>query len=75
MQSSCDFSTDLVCMHAAAQFRVSSTVTVGAGSVDGPTPTARVTWNTTAPPECMAAVRVEFRTSIQGPVVRSNLHN
>ena len=36
--------------------------------MDGPTPAARVTWNTTAPPECVASVRVEFRTSAQGPV-------
>ena len=27
------------------------------------TPAARVTWNTTAPPQCVASVRVEFRTS------------
>ena len=68
MQSSCD--TDLcVCMHAAFQF-AHSTVTVSAESVDGPTPAARVTWNTTAPHECVASVRVDFRTSIysQGPV-------
>ena len=60
-------------MHAAAQFIVSSTVTVSAESVDGPTPTARVTWNTTVLPECVTSVRVEFRTeSHSGPVVATN---
>ena len=58
-------------MHAAGQF-VLSTVTVSAESVDGPTPAARVTWNTTAPPECVASVRVEFRTSAMGSVVATN---
>ena len=40
---------------------------------DGSTPGARVTWSTTAPPECVASVRVEFRTSMitGSPVVRS----
>ena len=38
--------------------------------MDGPTPAARVTWSTTVPPECVASVRVEFRTGSQsGPVV------
>ena len=55
-------------MHAATQFSL-STVTASAESVDGPTPAARVTWSTTIPPECVAAVRVEFRTSRMGPVV------
>ena len=38
------------------------------------TPGVRVTWNTTLPPECVASVRVEFRTSrdIRDPVVASN---
>ena len=58
-------------MHTAAQF-VFSTVTVGAESVDGPTPAARVTWNTTVPPQCVTSVRVEFRTSSSGPVVATN---
>ena len=30
--------------------------------MDGPTPAARVTWSTTAPPECVASVTVDFRT-------------
>ena len=38
---------------------------------DGSTPGVRVTWNTTVPPECVASVTVEFRTSISGNVVRS----
>ena len=50
-------------MHAAAQFGL-STVTVSAESVDGPVPAARVTWNTTVPPECVASVWVEFRTIV-----------
>ena len=29
----------------------------------------RVTWSTTAPPECVAFVTVQFRTSSRGPVV------
>ena len=55
-------------MHAATQFHF-STVNVSAGSVGGSTPGARVTWNTTVPPECVTSVRVEFRTSSPGPVV------
>ena len=43
--------------------------------MDGPTPTARVTWNTTVPPECVTSVRVEFRTSITGPVVANYTTN
>ena len=55
-------------IHAAAQFSL-STVTVSTESVDGSTPGVRVAWNTTAPPQCVASVRVEFRTSSRGPVV------
>ena len=47
------------------------TVTVSAVREDGPTPGARVTWSTTAPPECVASVTVEFRNSSSGSVVRS----
>ena len=57
-------------LHAAAEFSL-HTVIVSAERVDGPTPGARVTWNTTAPPECVASVRVEFRTSSHWSVVRS----
>ena len=35
----------------------------------GSTPGARVTWNTTVPPECVTSVTVEFRTSSRGPIV------
>ena len=55
-------------MHAVTQFHF-STVTASAESVGGSTPGARVTWNTTVPPECVTSVRVEFRTSSHGPVV------
>ena len=48
-----------------AQFSL-ETVGVGAGSVNG---SVRVTWNTTAPPQCVAFVTVEFRTSRTGTVV------
>ena len=54
--------------HAGAQFLL-STVTLSAESVGGSTPGVRVTWSTTVPPECVASVRVEFRTSSRGPVV------
>ena len=38
--------------------------------MDGSTPAARVTWSTTIPPQCVASVRVDFRTGSQsGPVV------
>ena len=61
----------LSCIATAAQFS-SSTVTASAENVDGPTPAARVNWNTTAPPQCVTSVRVEFRTSTVGPVVATN---
>ena len=57
-------------MHAATQFHF-FTVNVSAESVNALTPGVRVTWNTTVPPECVASVRVEFRTSSLGPVVAS----
>ena len=52
-------------IHAAAQFALSRTITVNAESVDGLTPSARVTWSTTIPPECVASLRVDFRTQSQ----------
>ena len=58
-------------IHAVTQFYY-RTVNVSAESVGGSTPGARVTWNTTVPLECVTSVRVEFRTSIHGPVVASN---
>ena len=37
--------------------------------MDSSTPAVRVNWNTTVPPQCVASVRVEFRTgSLSGPV-------
>ena len=57
-------------MHVAAMFE-DDTATVSAEKEDGPTPGARVTWSTTAPPECVASVTVEFRNSSSGSVVRS----
>ena len=59
---------------AAAQFGL-STVNVSAKSVNGSTPAARVTWNTTISPQCVTSVRVEFRTSSRGPVVATNTTN
>ena len=56
-------------MHAALQFTLSFTVTVSAESVDGPTLAARVTWSTTVPPQCVAAVRIEFRNNSLRDVV------
>ena len=43
--------------------------TASAESVGGSTPGVRVTWNTTAPLECVISVRVEFRNESYGPVV------
>ena len=39
------------------------------------TPAARVSWNTTVPPECVTSVRVDFRTSSRGPVVATYTTN
>jgi len=60
-------------LHAAAEFSLHTVYIVSAERVDGPTPGARVSWSTTAPPECVASVRVEFTPSIRshGSVVRS----
>ena len=60
-------------MHAATEFS-RSTVTVSAESVNGPTPAARVTWNTSAP-QCVTSVTVNFRTSSMGSVITSNTTN
>ena len=59
-------------MHPALQFSLFTVVTVSAESMGGPTPAARVTWNTTIPLQCVTFVRVEFRTSSRGPVVATN---
>ena len=58
------------CIHAAVDFSLRP-ITVSAEREDGSTPGARVTWSTTVPPECVASVTVEFRTSSGGSVVRS----
>ena len=57
-------------MLAAVEF-AHLTVTVSAEREDFSTPGARVTWNTTVPPECVASVRVEFRHSRTMSGVRS----
>ena len=57
-------------MRIAADFSL-HTITVNAEREDDSTPGARVTWNTTVPSECVASVRVEYRTSSDGSVVRS----
>ena len=58
----------MIFTHADAQFR-SSNLTVRAESVGGSTPGARVTWNTTLPPECVTSVSVNFRTRANGKLV------
>ena len=65
----CFVLTSTFIMHAATQFHSHTVVTLSAESVGGSTPGVRVTWSTTVPPECVAFVRVEFRTSSRGPVV------
>ena len=42
---------------------------MSAESVNG---SVRVTWNATIPPECVASVTVQFRTSSHGPAVATN---
>ena len=60
---------------AAAEFSLFYTVTARAESVDDSTPAVRVTWNITAPPECVASVRVDIRTASFGPVVTTYTTN
>ena len=57
--------------YAAGQFSLFA-VTVSAESVDGSSPAARVVWSTTVPPQCVAYVRVDFRTSSVGALVATN---
>ena len=54
---------------AATEFSIFSQINASAVSLNGSIPAVRVTWNTTAPPNCVASVRVNFRTSSMGPVV------
>ena len=61
-------------IHAAADYSL-RTVTVSAEREDGSTPGARVTWSTTVPPECVASVTLEFRTTSSGSVVRDYTTN
>ena len=42
---------------------------MNAESANGSTPGVRVTWSTTAPPECVVSVRVVFRRGKHGSVV------
>ena len=56
-------------MPAVTQFHFRNVKILSAESVGGSTPGVRVTWNTTVPPECVASVKVEIRTSSRGPVV------
>ena len=42
---------------------------MSAVSVNGSTPSVRVTWNITVPAECVKLVRVKFRLSAKGKVV------
>ena len=63
-------------VHSLAATQLSlSNVTVRAESVDGPTPAARVTWNTTVPLQCLASVKVEFRTQKIGSAATTNTTN
>ena len=65
---------NLFAFYAVTQFR-RSTVTMSAESVGGSTPGVRVTWSTTAPPECVVSVRVVFRRSTHGSEVTAYTTN
>ena len=69
MHSVASFSLVLLYMPAVTQFHFHNVKILSAESVGGSTPGVRVTWNTTIPPECVASVTVEFRTSSYSPVV------
>ena len=56
----------MIFTHADAQFRSSA---VSAESVGGTTLGARVTWNTTLPPDCVTSVTVNFRATTNGVLV------
>ena len=64
--------------HTAAEFSLhtvavsAESVTVGTENMNSSTHGARVMWRTTIPPECVASVSVEFRTSSRGSVVATN---
>ena len=59
----------IIAIFAAARFTLSTVIVSAESVVNGSTPSARVTWSTTVPPECVASVTVEFRTSSRGAVV------
>ena len=61
-------------MHTVYQFYFRP-VTARAESVGSSSPGVRVIWNTTVPPECVASVTVEFRTSSRGPVANKTTTN
>ena len=55
-------------MHAGSEFSLRK-VTVSAEREDGSTPSARVTWSTTIPSECVKDITVKRRTTGSGSVV------
>ena len=57
-------------IHAANEFK-KHTLAVSAKREDGSTPGARVTWNTTLPPECVADITVKFRTKSGGSILKA----
>ena len=61
----------MIFTHADAQF-LSSHLAVSAESVGGTTLGARVTWNTTLPPDCVTSVTVNFRATTNGVLVATN---
>ena len=62
--------TTFTSVHAGAEFSLHKVI-VRAEREDGLIPGARVTWSTTAPPECVASFAVKVRTIDSGSVVRS----
>lgn len=60
--------------HAGADFSTHFP-TVNAERENGSTPRVRVTWSTTAPPECVASVKVESRSNSSTSVARSYTAN
>jgi len=50
-----------------------STVTASAERVGVSIPSARVTWSTSVPPECVESVRIKFRTVSSGTIL--DLHS
>ena len=69
MHSVASFSLVLLYMPAVTDFHFHNVKILSTESVGGSTPGVRVTWNTTLPSECVAAVTVEFRNSSRRHVV------